>query len=69
MPLNDNDYVNFSEDYELNYHLRKVDKQQSADNRSMLKIMGSELKLKLNKKYLTHSEFHAYIKTQLHRLS
>ena len=32
MALSDHEYVNFSEDYELNYHLRKV------KNRSQLQI-------------------------------
>jgi hypothetical protein len=34
-----------------------------------LKTMGDELKTKLNQTYLTHAEFHAYVKTQLARLS
>ncbi|EBI7664402.1 hypothetical protein BWL79_25555 [Salmonella enterica] len=69
MALSDHEYVNFSEDYELNYHLRKVNKQESATNRATLRKMGIELKSHLNKTYLTHAEFHAYIQTQLHRLS
>lgn len=69
MALSDHEYVNFSEDYELNYHLRKVQKQESAANRATLQVMGTELKTRLNKTYLTHGEFHAYIKTQLSRLS
>lgn len=69
MALSDHEYVNFSEDYELNYHLRKVSKQESIVNRATLRTMGAELKSRLNKTYLTHAEFHAYILTQLHRLS
>ncbi|EBI9057201.1 hypothetical protein DK526_24920 [Salmonella enterica] len=69
MALNDHEYVNFSEDYELNYHLRKVNKQESTANRAALRTMGTELKTRLDKTYLTHAEFHAYIQTQLHRLS
>jgi len=69
MPLSDHEYVNFSQDHELNYHLEKVSKSQSIANRSTLKTMGNELKTKLNKTYLTHAEFHAYVKTQLARLS
>lgn len=68
MALSDHEYVNFSEDYELNYHLRKVNKQESVTNRTTLRTMGTELKARLNKTYLTHAEFHAYIQTQLHRL-
>ncbi|CAD5749316.1 hypothetical protein [Escherichia coli] len=69
MGLNDHEYVNFSQDHELNYHLRKVNKQESTANRATLRTMGAELKAHLKKTYLTHAEFHAYIKTQLHRLS
>lgn len=69
MALNDHEYVNFSEDYELNYHLHKVNKQESISNRATLRTMGVELKSLLNKTLLTHAEFHAYILTQLRRLS
>ncbi|EAQ8164015.1 hypothetical protein FTZ77_20150 [Salmonella enterica] len=69
MALNDHEYVNFSEDYELNYHLRKVNKQESTANRAALRTMGTELKARLDKTYLTHAEFHACIQTQLYRLS
>jgi hypothetical protein len=69
MALSDHEYVNFSEDYELNYHLRKVNKQVSVTNRATLRTMGAELKKILNKTFLTHAELHAYIKKQLHRLS
>lgn len=68
MALSDHEYVNFSEEYELNYHLRKVDKQQSISNRDTLRKMGVELKSGLNKTFLTHAEFHTYVRTQLHRL-
>ena len=66
--MNDHDYVNFSEDHELNYHLRKVDKRQTEKNRDVLKSMGNELKTATGKRRLTHGEFHKYVKTQLHRL-
>ncbi|EBB5751499.1 hypothetical protein AAC31_23380 [Salmonella enterica subsp. enterica serovar Enteritidis] len=69
MALSDHEYVNFSEDYELDYHLRKVNKQESAANRTTLRTMGTELKARLNKTYLTHAEFHTYIQTQLYRLN
>lgn len=68
MALNDYEYVNFSQDHELNHHLVKVNKSQTAANRSVLVTMGNELKLRLGKKNLTHAEFHAYVKTQLTRL-
>lgn len=66
--MNDHDYVNFSEDHELNYHLRKVNKRQTEENRKTLKSMGNELKTATGKSRLTHDEFHEYIKTQLDRL-
>lgn len=68
MSISDYDYVNFSEDYELNYHLKKVDKRQTEENRDGLKVMGKELKTKLNKSRLQHGEFHTYISTQKSRL-
>lgn len=68
MSLSDHDFVNFSEDYELNYHLKKVDKSQSKDNRATLIEMGKERKAELGKTVLTHEVFHAYVKTQLSRL-
>ncbi|QTF09805.1 hypothetical protein [Brenneria izadpanahii] len=68
MAISDHDYVNFSEDYELNYHLRKVNKRETEKNRSTLRTMGTELKNQLGKTRVTHSEFHAYILTQLSRL-
>ena len=66
--MNDNDYVNFSEDYELNYHLKKVDKRQTETNRDTLKIMGDELKLKLSVSRLTHEQFSPYVEQQKSRL-
>lgn len=61
MALNDHEYVNFSEDYELNYHLKKVNKSQSIANRSTLVTMGNELKTLLSVTFLTHKQFHEYI--------
>lgn len=59
--MQDHEYVNFSEDYEMNYHLRKVDKRQTETNRSTLRTMGTELKGILGKTRLTHGEFHPYV--------
>jgi hypothetical protein len=64
MGMSDHDYVNFSEDYELNYHLKKVSKRETERNRSTLKIMGDELKAELGKTRLTHAEFHPYVNKQ-----
>ncbi|KJE35541.1 hypothetical protein UF64_11015 [Thalassospira sp. HJ] len=68
MAISDHDYVNFSEEYELNYHLRKVDKRQTEGNRDILVVMGKELKKDLDKARLTHAEFHPYVSKQKHRL-
>ena len=68
MGISDYEYVNFQENYELNYHLRKVSKKETENNRTILRIMGNELKTKLNKTRVTHKEFHEYILTQLYRL-
>lgn len=66
--MNDHDYVNFSEDHELNYHLRKVDKRQTIDNRAMLRTFGVELKAATEKRRLTHGEFSPYVAENKWRL-
>jgi hypothetical protein len=64
----DHKYVNFDEDYELNDHLRKHEKRQTEDNRTMLKKMGKEQKAGLGVSRLTHEQFDDYIADNLHRL-
>lgn len=68
MAISDHEYVNFSEDYEMNYILRKFNKAQSAENRSKLRVMGDECKASLGVSRLTHAQFHPYVKRNLHRL-
>ena len=68
MGMSDHDYVNFSEDHEMNYHLRKVGKSQSSANRETLRVMGRELKAKLNAKRITHGQFSPYVAANKHRL-
>ncbi len=68
MGISDHEYVNFSEDYELNYHLKKVGKAQTEKNRTTLRTMGTELKTQLGKVRITHAEFHTYISKNLYRL-
>nr|CRY97638.1 hypothetical protein [uncultured prokaryote] len=68
MSLSDHEYVNFSQDYELNHHLKEVGKRQTESNRSELKRMGNELKLILGVTFLTHKAFRAYINERLNRL-
>ena len=57
----DRETVNFSEDHELNYHLKKNGLSSSKDNRAKLVELGSELKKKLDKNILTHEEVDALI--------
>lgn len=61
----DHKFVNFSQDHELNRHLRRVDKSQSYVNRKILKDeMQYEAKKELGKASsdnITHGEFHQYI--------
>lgn len=68
MTISDHKYVNFSEDYEMNYILRKFEKSQSIQNRSELRIMGDELKISLGTVMLTHAQFHPYVGKNLERL-
>lgn len=66
--MKDHEYVNFSQDHEMNYILRKFEKRQTEENRAVLRTMGDELKRVLNKVRLTHGEFHPYVGQNLYRL-
>ncbi len=55
-PNSDYATVNFSEDHELNYHLRKNGLSQSKGNREALIVLGKEFKEKEGKRVLTHEE-------------
>lgn len=68
MGISDHDYVNFSEDYELNHRLKTVEKRQTQENRDTLVLLGKELKAELDKAMLLHSEFHPYVVKQKARL-
>jgi len=68
MPVSDHDYVNFSQEYELNYVLTRVGKRQTELNRGRLRVMGTELKAKLGVTMVTHKQFFEYVRTQLSRL-
>ena len=61
--------VNFSEDHELNYLLKKNDLSQSIENRKVLVELGKELKEKLEKRVLGTEEFDAYIKENIEKLT
>ncbi|MBK1894916.1 50S ribosomal protein L21 [Chryseobacterium paridis] len=59
--LSDNATVNFGEDHELNYHLKKNNLSQSKENRETLITLGKAVKVELEKKVLTHEEVDAAI--------
>jgi len=60
-PNSDYATVNFGENHELNYHLKKHGLSQSKGNRETLTELGSELKEKLGKRVLTHEEVDSLI--------
>jgi len=55
-PNSDHATVNFGEDHELNYHLKKHGLSQSKANRETLTVLGAELKEKEDKRVLSHEE-------------
>ncbi len=60
--MKDWDYVNFSQDHELNYHLGLVNKSKSKDNREYLKEHTQwTAKNKLGKTVVTHGEFKPFV--------
>lgn len=60
--MKDANYVNFSEDYELDYHLGLVNKSKSKDNREYLREYTQwTAKDKLNKRVVTHGEFKPFV--------
>ena len=60
-PNSDHKTVNFGEDHELNYHLKKNGLSQSIANRKVLVELGKEVKEKLDKNILTHEDVDAAI--------
>jgi large subunit ribosomal protein L21 len=59
--LADNETVNFGEDHELNYHLKKNGLSQTKENRETLVTLGKAVKVELEKNVLTHAEVDAAI--------
>lgn len=57
--------VNFGEDHELNYHLKKNMLSQSKENRETLIELGKEVKAELGKKILTHEDVDAAIEKNI----
>ena len=61
--------VNFSEDHELNYLLKKNGLSESIENRKVLVELGKELKEKTEKRVLASEDFDAYIKENIEKLT
>ena len=61
--------VNFGEDHELNYKLKKFDLSQSKDNREFLVELGSAEKEALGKTILTHQEVDALIERNIEKFA
>ena len=62
MTNKDKKLVNFSEDYELNRHLKKGEFRQTEDNRKQLTELGKQTKEKLKKSRLTHEDLEEALK-------
>lgn len=63
--IGDRASVNFGEDHELNYHLKKNNLSQSKDNREVLIALGKEVKAELGKNILSHEEVDAAIEKNI----
>ncbi len=61
--------VNFSEDHELNYKLKKFNLSQSKDNRELLVELGGAEKEALGKNILTHEEVEAMIEKNIKKFA
>ena len=61
--------VNFGEDHELNYKLKKFDLSQSKDNRELLVELGSAEKEALGKTILSHEEVDALIERNIEKFA
>lgn len=61
----DRDTVNFSEDHELNYHLKKNNLSQSKDNRETLITLGKAFKEESGKNILSHEEVDSIIEKNI----
>ena len=54
-------FINFSEEHELDYILKKYGKEPSKENRDFLKEFGKKTKELLGKTMLGHEEFYKYL--------
>ncbi len=61
----DRETVNFGEDHELNYHLKKNNLSQSKENRETLITLGAAEKVTLGKNILSHEDVDALIEKNI----
>ena len=54
-------FINFSEEHELDYILKKYGKETSKENRDLLKEVGKQAKELLGKTMLGHQDLYKYI--------
>ncbi|WP_414499704.1 hypothetical protein [Zymobacter sp. IVIA_12111.31 C1] len=54
--------VNFSENHELNYLLRRIGKRQTQRNRDTVVTLGKSLKKALKVRTLTHQQFIPFLR-------
>lgn len=54
--------VNFSENHELNYLLRRINKRQTQGNRDTVVTLGKTLKKMLKVRTLTHQQFIPFLR-------
>ena len=54
-------FINFSEQHELDYILKKYGKETSKENRDLLKEFGKQAKELLGKTMLGHQDLYKYI--------
>ena len=54
-------FINFSEEHELDYILKKYGKETSKQNRDLLKEFGKKAKEFLGKTMLGHQDFYKYL--------
>ena len=54
-------FINFSEEHELDYILKKYGKETNKENRDLLKEFGKKAKEFLGKTMLGHDEFYKYL--------
>ncbi len=61
--------VNFGEDHELNYKLKKFNLSQSKDNRALLVTLGDEMKAESGNAVLTHEQVDTLIEKNLEKFA